>query len=92
MKDIDFEIHVPSKEFGFITARIKGTVEEAVDLHDEIAHKVIDKSGYNVLEWAKIRNNYMMTGEIHPDLLEPMSKAQRYFINEAKNAFKAIKK
>lgn len=84
---------VPSSDgqismFSHIEYEVEGTVEEIEAVYQEV---MTDKQGYNTREWAKIRNDYMKTGEIHPDLLEGMSKAQKFVINEIKNAFKAIK-
>jgi hypothetical protein len=83
------KLHIPTEQYGFVEVEYEG--DDPVTEYWSIANMVKETEGYNVTEWAKIRNNYMKTGEIHPDLIQGASRAQKHWINETKNAFKAIK-
>ena len=78
-----YTAHIPSEQYGFI--EIEGENRDDV-IQEYFAIKSIfeDREGHNQNEWAKIRRNFLNTGELSVEDFENCNKAQRYFINEVK--------
>lgn len=46
------------------------------------------QEGLKASEWKRVRMTMFTTGECDPNLLDSMSREQRYFINEVKKTFR----
>ena len=86
-----FKIHVPTTDYGFIEAEYD-TIEEALAEHDRIINIIKEKDGLSVSEWKRVRMTMLKTAEFDPNLLESLSKAQRFWINESKKTLRDIKR
>ena len=86
-----YKIHIASGDYCFIEAEYE-SLEEALAEHDSILNMVKDKDGLSVSEWKKVRGTMLNTGEFDPNLLEFLSKAQRFWVNQTKLALRDIKK
>lgn len=83
-------------EYGFIEVEYepdqiltKKQRDDLIYIHDSVKLAVNDKEGLNTIDWAQARNKMLETGEFDPNL--ELSKAQRFWVNETKNALRAIK-
>lgn len=88
--EIDMEItqRIPLEQFSYIEfTKEYESIGVALAEHAKII-KQYEDPGLPVHEWAKVRNKMMQTGQFDPNI-EGLSKAQRYFINEAKLAYRA---
>ncbi len=80
---------IPLEQYAYIEfTKDYESIEEALNDHSVIVSKYSDP-GLPQREWAKARNKMMQTGEFDPNI-EGLSRAQRYFINEAKLAFRSL--
>lgn len=80
---------IPLEQYSYIEyTKDYESIQEALDEHTLIVAKYADP-GLPTREWAQARNKMMATGEFDPNT-EGLSKAQRYFINEAKLAFRSL--
>lgn len=76
---IEFEMEYPSPEDAFVDhLRLLKMYEGGV--------------GLSASEWKRCREHMFRTGECDPELIEKMSHAQRYFINQAKLTLRAVTK
>ena len=85
-----YKVHIPTMEYGFIEVSCE-TIEEALAEHDTIQNMVKEKDGLSASEWKKVRMTMLNTSECDPNIIEQMSKAQRYWINETKKTLRDIK-
>ncbi len=86
------KIRIPTKEYAFIEVEIDGDADEIVAKHDELLNLVAEDEGLNQLDWAQVRNTYIMHNKITDEQYHSLSKAQRFVINEVKKTFKHAKK
>lgn len=92
MAEVTYEIHVPTEQYGFITARIEGNAHDAIEKYTELK-EAWDSEGLPHKEWNAFIDAYLNKGSMNPDMqeqLERCSKAQRWFINEVKKSFKRM--
>lgn len=81
---------VPTSQYAYIEfAETVGSVPEAMSNHNYYISLYEDRVGLNQNQWAKVRNNMLVTGEFDPNLFDEMSRAQKYFVNELKKALRA---
>ncbi len=85
------KIHIATKEYCFIEPEFEGTAEEIVAEHDKLQLLCNEKEGLNTHDWAKVRDTYILKGEIDPVDFEALNKWQRLTINEIKKTFKKAK-
>ena len=88
---IKAKLHIATREYCFIEVEIEGTEEEIVQTNDRLSNLVNDKSELSASDWKKARMTMLLKGEFDPNDGEQLSKAQQYFINQAKLAFRDIK-
>ena len=92
MKKIKTLHRIPTEQFAFVEFELEhDTPEEAIVEHTTLCSQYRGGEGLKTNEWAKVRDNMLLTGECAPNLLEEMNKPQRYFINELKKALRANK-
>jgi len=80
---------IPTSSYAYI--EFEGdyeTPEEALTENVRLVG-IYEDEGLPMREWAQLRNKMFKTGEFDPNI-EGLSKAQRYFINECKKAYRAI--
>ena len=83
---------IPTTQYGFIELHMEyESAQEAIVDHTVLVKMYEEGEGLSTNEWAKVRNNFIATGEFDPELFERMSKAQRYWVNETKLALRAHK-
>lgn len=87
----NYKIHVATGEFCFIEKDCE-TLEEAEAEHSRIRSIFADKEGLNQVEWAKVRNKYVNTGDIEIEDMESLSKAQKFVINQIKLSIRSNEK
>lgn len=81
---------IPTDQYAYIELELEyETVEEAFIDHERLLKLHEAGVGLDSRDWAKVRNNMLITGECDPEKMEFMNKAQRYFINELKLAMRA---
>lgn len=81
---------IPTTQYGYIELEEEvSNPQEAVDNHKQYCKLYEEKGGLSVNDWAKVRNNMLITGECNPDTIQEMNTAQRWFVNELKNALRA---
>lgn len=64
--------------------------EEAMLDHERLLRLYQPGDGLDARTWKKVRETMLNTGQCDPNLMEEMSKAQRFWINETKLALRAI--
>lgn len=83
---------IPTEQYAYIEfEKDYDNVEESMIDHVRLIKEYTEGAGLSVNDWAKVRNNMLKTGEVDVNLLQDMNKAQRYWVNETKNALRAIK-
>lgn len=83
---------IPTTQYGYIELELEyETSEEAVLDHDRLQSMYMGGAGLNVHEWKKVRETMLSVGECDPNIMDKMNKAQRWWINEAKLALRALK-
>ena len=89
-------IRIPTTEYAFIELETDLADDmshrDIVEMHDFYQNLVKDKEGLNQLEWAKVRNNFILNNIIDEEDYNKLSKAQRYVINEVKLATRSVTK
>ena len=85
-----YKAHIPTEEYGFL--EIEGDNFEEVWTEYDRVTAIRDKDGWNQLDWAKIRDRYLATGEITPEDTEGCNRWQRLVINEIKKGIRRINK
>jgi len=90
MTEPRYKAHVPVEQYGFIEI-IGEDRDDIIGEYLSVKQAFSEDAGLSTVEWTKLRNSYLKTGTISgdPGDLEKLSKAQRYWVNETKNAFKA---
>ena len=86
-----YKAHIPTIEYGFIETESDNLIEVVAE-HDRIRNLFSEQEGHNQLEWARVRNGYLSTGEMEIEDLEKCNKSQRFVINEFKLAIRSINK
>lgn len=83
---------IPTTQYGFIELEMEyDSPQEAIIDHTALVKMYEEGVGLSKNEWAKVRNKMLETCECDPNLFEQMNKAQRWWINETKNALRAAK-
>lgn len=85
-----YKAHVPVEQYGFIEVESQN-LDEVVDEYNRLKTVFEAKDGLNQLDWARVRNKYITTGEIDVEVFEQLSRFQRSIINEVKKTFKSLK-
>lgn len=81
---------IPLEQYAYIEfTKEYDSIEDALSDHSVIVSKNLEP-GLPLREWTQVRNRMFATGEADPNI-EGLSKLQRYFINETKLAFRALK-
>ena len=87
-------LRIPTDQYAFI--EIETEVEDkqqAVDEYNELQILANNnKEGLNTTEWARVRDNMLKTNEIDPEIIETLSKAQEWWVNQTKLAIRSITK
>lgn len=83
-------IRIPSEQYAFIEVEVEATPNEIVALHDDLIRQVQERDGLGTREWAQARNRMLKTGEFDPNIV--LNERQRYWVNETKNALRAIQR
>ena len=84
---------VPTVQYGYVELEMEyESPEEAFIDHDRLLKLHEQGAGLEPRKWAQVRNKMLNTGECDPNLFEEMNKAQRWWINETKLAFRAMTK
>lgn len=82
---------IPTDQYAYIELELEyASVEEAFVDHERLLKLHSDGAGLDTREWKKVREHMLATGECDPELNERMSKAQRWWINETKLAYRAL--
>lgn len=82
---------ISTGQFEYLNFEMEGgTAEDAVAAYHDLKRAWEGGEGLPQKEWCKLRDNYLRTGKMDgdPGELEKLSRAQAWFINEAKKAFK----
>jgi len=86
---MEYEIHYPTEQYGFILKKIEGTDEDAVreyqSLHQEWINR--NKAGLESKEWNAVLDRYLHGDEkMEADKHAAMSERQQKLINEIKKS------
>lgn len=83
---------IPTDQYAYIEIDTEYlSVEDAFLDHKRLLKLHNDGAGLSIRDWAKVRNQMMVTGECDPNLMDSMNHIQRYVINEFKLAIRAHK-
>jgi len=83
---------IPTKDYAYMELEVEyDSVEDAVIDHDRITEMAQGGMGLPAREWTKVRTRMLTTGDCDVNLLEQMSKSQRYWVNETKLALRSMK-
>ena len=85
------KLHIPTEQYGFAEVELENTTPGDIkkmynDVKIEFQH---EGEGHNLQEWAKVRRQYLNSGEISIDDYNKCNKLQRWFINEVKKHLKS---
>ncbi len=64
------------------------SIEDAMTDHARLLSEY-KQVGLAEREWAKVRNNMLVTGQFDPNLSQELNKSQRYCINQIKLALRS---
>lgn len=82
---------IPTDQYAYVELEKEyESAEEAFLDHQKLLKLHQDKVGLPPREWTKVRKSMLEKGECDPNLLDEMSKAQRYWVNETKLAFRSL--
>lgn len=89
-----YTYQVKTGEYEYINGTIEGTAEEAVAAFRELKTAWEGGVGLPQREWCQLRDKYLSTGQMEgdPGILETLSAAQRWWVNETKKGFSALKR
>ncbi len=85
-------IRIPTKEYAFLEVDFEGTAEEIVTQHDKLQLLCNEKEGLNTHDWAKVRDTYILKGDIDPLDYEALNKWQRLVVSEIRKSFNKAKR
>ena len=81
---------IPTSQFAYIEFTQKHeNVEEAMDEHKRVASLYTSESQLTKGEWVAVRNRMLVDGNVDVNLLDRMSTAERWWINQTKLALRA---
>ena len=81
---------VPTSQYAYIDfSQHYDSIEEAMADHKRLLKLYENNDGLSTNEWAKVRNNMLVTGECDPNIQQEMNASQRYVINQMKLALRA---
>lgn len=81
---------IPTSSFAYIEyIEEYENIDAAIAEHKRVLKLYDTQKELSVNDWAKVRNKMLQTGECDPNLMEDMSAAQRWFINELKKGMRA---
>jgi hypothetical protein len=82
---------IPTTQFGYVEIEEEyDCAEDAIADHNRLVKCYHDGEGLPAREWTKVRATMLNTGECDPDLMERMSHAQRWWVNETKKALRML--
>lgn len=84
-----YTCHVPIEQYGFISAEVEGTAEDAVRAYDEIAKAAKSGNGIPSKDFNHIYDHYRLKGSIlaaDVPLCEDMSKEQKASLGDLKRS------
>lgn len=82
---------IPTSQFAYIEFEEEvDSPEDGMANHRRYIKMYEEKEGLSMRDWAKVRNNMLVTGQCDPNLMEEMSHPQRWFVNELKKALRAV--
>ena len=81
---------IPTAQYAYVEfTKDYDSVEDAMADHKRMVKLYNEEGSLSHREWVAIRNNMVVTGECDPNIIDQMSAAQRWFINELKLALRA---
>lgn len=84
---------IPTSQFAYVEFEEEyESVEDGMADHKRILKLYESKDGLPGNEWAKVRNEMLITGQCDPNLISEMSASQRYVINQIKLALRSANK
>ncbi len=94
------KIHLATKEYCFIEIEVEAEkndtpeylVEKSVLVHDKLALAINQNEGLNTLDWAKVRDTYILKGDIDPLDYEALNKWQKLVVSEVRKSFNKAKR
>lgn len=83
---------IPTEQYAYIEVELEyETIENAFIDHERLLKLHDDGVGLDAREWKKVREHMLNTGECDPNDSHLLSKSQKWFCNELKLAFRALK-
>lgn len=87
--------HVPTEQYGFISAELEGTAEEAVQAYNNLKKEYAGGAGLPSREFCSFMDYYVTTGRMPDDGVEKweaMTAEQKFIIHSIKKCFSRINK
>ena len=84
MNTTTYEVHVPVEQYGFITANVEGTAEDAVLAYNEVVRASKGGEGVGIKTLASILVEYVKTGAIESGGNYDFSKNEGLLLAEVK--------
>lgn len=82
---------IPTDQYAYIELEIEyENAEDAFIDHERLLKLHSGGIGLDAREWKKVREHMLNTGTCNPETMERMNKAQRWWINETKLAYRAL--
>lgn len=81
---------IPTDQYAYIELELEyESVEDAFIDHERLLKLHEAGVGLGTNDWAKVRNNMLITGQCDPEIIAKMNKAQRFVINQIKLALRS---
>jgi len=88
------KVHVPTEQYGFIEVEVDEDIHNASFIYESLKRQLTNKDSQGLphLEWNKVLDSYLTTGNLDSNDWEKMSTAQKWLCNEIKKSTKRINK
>ena len=85
-------LRIPRDQFAYV--EVTGdyeSAEDALDEYNRLTDLANSEVGMSASDFKKVKAHMLETGEFDPNDSHLLSKAQKYWVNETKKAFRDIK-
>lgn len=90
MSEHEYELHIPTEQYGFILRKVTGTPEDAVTAYKEVADAWKGGAGLPTDKFNALVDEYLSTGTVvnGGDIWGDLNEKQMWFFNEIKKSNK----
>lgn len=88
MDKVEFEVTLPTEQYGNIKARFNGKPEDAVNYYLQLRQEWLNtkREGCDPKQWRRILDTYLEKGTMHPEDYELLGDYQRLVISEIRKS------